>query len=331
MLPRSAKSTILMAFLLVAAVPVWGQSWAGRGRLQGIVRDESNKPVQGAKVTLRPGTEQVDATKPGPGPITTNKNGQWSILGLTGGPWGILIEKEGFMTSEGQTSVAEYGAPPQPIIVKLKVVEQAAPQPAAAAAEPTAAALAKEALERGNAALAANQFAEARAAYEEGMTKLGDQADPALNASILRSIAMTYYREKKTEQAIDSLKKSLELAPDDQDTLRLIVSLLVEANREPEAQAYMAKLPQGATVDPNTIMNLGIKAYNDGKMEDALRHFDRVVKENPQVPDAYYFRGLVYLNQSKNAEAKADFQKLLSLDPNHQYAGDAKEFLKSLQ
>jgi tetratricopeptide (TPR) repeat protein len=320
-----------MALLLVAAVPVWGQSWAGRGRLQGFVKDENNKPIQGATVTLRMGTDRVDPKADGPKSITTNKNGQWSILGLAGGPWGILIEKEGYMLSEGQASVAEYGAPPQPITVKLKPIEQAAPQPAAASAEPTAAALAKDALERGNTLLGENKFAEARAAYEEGMAKLADQADPVLNASILRSIAMTYYREKKTEQAIDSLKKSLALAPDDPDTLRLIVSLLVEANREPEAQVYMAKLPQGATVDPNTIMNLGIKAYNDGKMDDALRHFDRVVKENPQVADAYYFRGLVYLNQSKNAEAKADFQKLLSLDPNHQYAGDAKEFLKSLQ
>jgi outer membrane protein assembly factor BamD (BamD/ComL family) len=48
------------------------------------------------------------------------------------------------------------------------------------------------------------------------------------------------------------------------------------------------------------------------------------------MPEAYYFRGLVYLNLSKNAEAKADFQKLLELDPKSQYADDAREFIKSL-
>jgi hypothetical protein len=33
---------------------------------------------------------------------------------------------------------------------------------------------------------------------------------------------------------------------------------------------------------------------------------------------------------NKTAEAKADFQKLLELDPNHPNAKEAQEFLKAL-
>ena len=47
--------------------------------------------------------------------------------------------------------------------------------------------------------------------------------------------------------------------------------------------------------------------------------------------DAYYYRALCYLNQGKNAEAKADLQKLLQLDPGSKYAKDAQEFLKDLK
>jgi len=322
---RSARPMILMALLLVVGVPLWGQSWAGRGRLQGVVKDENNKPMEGAKVTLRIGTGRVEVETDGPPSLTTDKNGKWQILGLAGGNWGVLIEKEGYMASEGQLKVNEFG-PAQPVTIGLKPIPKEVIQKAQ---EESAAGQAKTALERANTLLNEGKFAEARTAYEEGMAKLTD--DPTLHPAILRSIAMTYYREKNVNQAIETLKKSLALAPDDVDSMRLIASLLVEANREPEAQAYIAKLPAGAGLDPNTLLNVGIKSFNEGKIDQALSDFNRVVEQNPELPDAYYFRGLVYLNQGKNAEAKADFQKLLQLAPNHDKVAEVQEFLKELK
>jgi tetratricopeptide (TPR) repeat protein len=330
MLPRIAKSLILLVVLsLAAGAPVWGQAWAGRGRLQGTVKDESGKPVEGATITLRKGSDRVDPKTDGPKQIKSDKNGKWSILGLAGGSWGILIEKEGLMTSEGQAPVNEF-AVAQPINVVLRAIPKEVIQKAQ---EESAAGQAKGALERANSLLAAGKFADARAAYQEGMAKLQQDAqqDPSLQVSIQRAIADTYFREGKTDQAIDSLKQSLTLAPDDPVTLQLLVNLLVGANREPEAKTYMAKLPEGTKVDANALLNIGIKSFNDGKMEQALSEFDRVVKENPELPDAYYYRALVYLNQGKNAEAKSDLQKLLQIDPDNKYAKDAKEFLKDLK
>ncbi len=325
MLSRNAKTRILLlvALLLVAGVPAWGQAWAGRGRLQGAVKDESGKPVEGAKVTLRKGTDRVDPQTDGPPPLTTDKNGKWSTLGLAQGPWGILIEKEGFIPSEGQVQVNEFG-PAQPINVTLKVIPKEVLEKAE---QESAAGQAKAAIERGNALLAEGKYAEARTAYQEGLAKLEDKT---VHPAILRAIADTYYREDKVDQAIEALKQALALAPDDVDSLRLISTILVSAGREAEAQAYIAKLPAGTKMDPNTLLNLGIKAFNEGKMDQALAEFDRVVKDNPDLPDAYYYRALVYLNLDKKAPAKADLQKLLELDPNNKYAKDAQAMLKDL-
>jgi len=324
MFSRSAKSMFLLTVLLVAAgVPVYGQSWAGKGRLQGQVKDESGKPVEGAKVTLRSGNDAVDAKKDGPAILTTDKNGKWSILGLAGGGWGILIEKPGFIPSEGRVSVNEY-AVAQPINITLKVIPKEAIQKAE---KESATGQAKAAIEKGNALLAQEKYAEARAAYEEGMAKLEDKS---LHPAILRAISESYFKEGKTDQSIETLKKALEIAPDDAVSVQLLVNLLVSAGRESEAQVYMAKLPQGAKVDANTLLNIGIKSFNTGKMDEALAQFTRVVTENPELPDAYYYRALVYMNKNKNAEAKADLKKLLELDPNSKYAKDAQEFLKSL-
>lgn len=322
---RIAKSMILLLVLAVAAgVPAWGQSWAGKGRLQGQVRDESGKPVEGARITLRVGSDQVDPKKDGPAFITTDKSGRWSVLGLTSGPWGVLIEKPGFIPSEGRVQVNEF-AVAQPIITTLKVIPKEVIQKAE---QESATGQAKAAIERGNSLLAAGKYADARTAYEEGMGKLEDKT---LHPAILRAIADSYFKEGKTDQAIETLKRSLTLAPDDPITLQLLVNLLVGAGKESEAQIYMAKLPQGTKVDANTLLNLGIKSFNDGKMDQAMEQFDRVVKENPGNADAYYYRALVYLNRNKNAEAKADLQKLLELDPNNEHAKDAKEMLKDLK
>ncbi|MEO6194639.1 MAG: tetratricopeptide repeat protein [Thermoanaerobaculia bacterium] len=316
-----------MILLVVAGVPVWAQSWAGRGRLQGSIKDESGKPVVGATITLRQGDKQVDPKADGPKTITTDKNGKWSTLGLAGGAWGILIEKPGYLPSEGQVKVNEY-AIAQPLNITLKVPSQQQVQQVQAQQKDSPAAQAKVALENANALLAQNKYAEARASYEEGMSKLEDKS---LFPSIYRAIADSYYKEGKTDAAIDTLKKSLAVAPDDPDTLKLIVTLLASSNREAEAKTYMAKLPQGTQMDPAIGLNVGIKAFNEGKMDAALKEFNEVIAGNPSLADAYYYRAMVYLNKSQNPQAKADLQKLLELEPGSKFAKDAKDFLKELK
>jgi Flp pilus assembly protein TadD len=318
-----------MVFLVAAGIPAWGQSWAGRGRLQGTIKDESGKPIQGATITLRKGTGEVDPKADGPKQITTDKNGKWAILGLVNGPWGILIQKEGFQDSLGNVNVEEFQVGvPQPINITLKRPSQQQVQQAQAQQKDSPAAKAKAALESGNALLAQNKYAEARAAYEEGMRQLEDKS---LHPAIYRAIADSYYKEGKANEAISTLKKALEVAPDDPDTLQLLVNLLASTNREEEAKAYMAKLPQGTKFDPAIGLNLGIKAFNEGKMDNALKEFNEVIAANPGMADAYYYRAMVYLGKQQNAQAKADLNKLLELDPGSKFAKDAKDFLKELK
>jgi tetratricopeptide (TPR) repeat protein len=316
---------LIIAGLLASTLPLSAQAGAGRGRVQGEIRDESGKPIEGARITLRKGAERVDPKADGPQPITSNKNGKFSFLGLAGGPWGILIEKEGFMPSEGQVPVNEF-AVAQPINITLKVVPKEVQQQAA---EASGNSKAKAAIEEANALLEQSKFADARARYEQALSFL-EVDDPVLKSSIQRTIARTWFEEGKTDQAIDTLKKSLEVKPDDVETMQLLSTLLVSAGREAEAEAYMAKLPAGTKIDPNSLLNLGIKLYNEKDLTGALDKFDRVVKDNPDLATAYYYRGLTYLGMNKSAEAKADFQKLLDLDPNNPNAEEAREFIKSL-
>lgn len=311
----------LLLLLLLAGLPAFAQEWAGRGRMHGEVKDEQGRAVEGAQVWLRRGDAAIDPSNPGEGPkpVTTNKNGKWSILGLAQGTWRVLILKDGFLASEGNVKVNESGPPPQAIIISMKPVSAAQ---ASAQQGPSV----LDVIEEGNQLLTQEKYAEARAAYEKALAQL----DPENHPAILRGIARTWFQEKQPDKAVQVLQQALQIKPDDAESLRLIINLLVAQGKEQEAQQYMARLPEGETVDPATLLNIGIKQYNDGKMAEALAEFNKVVTENPNLPDAYYYRGLAYLASGKSAEAKADFQKLLELDPKHANADEAREFLKSL-
>jgi Tfp pilus assembly protein PilF len=342
---------LALALVLLGAVPVLAQAWAGHGRVQGEVKGPDGKPVEGAKIYLRQGViENLDPANPGPGPdpLVTDKRGRWSTLGLAGGDWTVLIVKEGFMASQGTVHVTEFGPTP-PVKVQLKeipreVIQQAQEEAARASATGQARTL----LEHGNELLSQARaggegskakLGEAREAYMQGMAKL-DEAQPADQAakdaiaqtrlSVLQTVAGIDAELGHTDKAIADLKRVLEQKPDDPGVLQLMIDLLVREGREEEAKQYIARLPQGAKVDPNAYLNMGIKAFNEGSMDKAFESFDRAVKENPELADGYYYRGLVWMNRGKKAEARADLEKFLQLAPSHRYAADAREFLKAL-
>ena len=344
---RNHTALLAVLLLLLSSARLFAQEWKGIGRLQGVVTDESGKPIEGAKITLRPGDQTPKPESSGPPSIMTDKHGKWSVLGLTGGTWAVLIEKEGYITSEGRLKVAESGPPQQAVPVKLKAAsKEQAPAPGQAPAapkEPTKEAKANEAINAGNAALQADKYADARTSYEQALALL-DPAKPEhapVYVAVLRAVASTYYREagqaknkdakaQAMDHSVATLKKALELKPDDPDTLQLLVNVLVDAGRETEAQTYLAKLPQGTKMDPERLINVGIKYYNTKQIDKALEEFNRVIADNPNLAEAYYYRGLVYLNKGKVPEAKADFQKLLALDPKNKFAKEAQDYLKNL-
>ncbi|HEV3076228.1 MAG TPA: tetratricopeptide repeat protein [Thermoanaerobaculia bacterium] len=340
---RNHTALLAVVLLLLSSARLFAQEWKGIGRLQGIVTDESGQPIEGAKVTLRAGDQTPKPEAAGPPTIMTDKHGKWSMLGLTGGTWAVLIEKDGYITSEGRLKVAESGPPQQAVTIKLKAIPKEQAQAQAAPKEPTKESKANEAINAGNAALQADKYADARASYEQALALL-DPAKPEhapVYVAVLRAIASTHYREAgqakskdakaaAMDRSVVTLKKALEIKPDDPETLQLLVNVLVDAGRETEAQTYLAKLPQGTKLDPERLINVGIKYYNTKQIDKALEEFNRVIADNPDLAEAYYYRGLVYLNKGKVPEAKADFQKLLALDPKNKFAKEAQDYLKNL-
>lgn len=308
-------ATALLATLF--ALPVTAQDWSGKGRVNGVISDEAGKPIEGATVRLR----HANIPDSGPADLKTDKKGRWQYLGLLGGAWQVQVVAEGYVPSEGVVQVNEFQPNP---LVSLKLRKATA---ADLASEDPKLKEAQAAIDRGDALLQQKNAAGARAEYEKALPLL----EGANRRIILKRIATCQMIEGNDAAAVDTLKVVLAEAPDDADALRLIVDRLIVLKRDAEAAEYTARMPQGATgLDPNTVLNMGINFYNENKLPEAVEKFNQVISLKPDWADGYYYRGLAYLAQGKTVEAKPDFEKVLALDPNHQYASDCREFLKSL-
>lgn len=307
----------ILVLLLVATVfgtAVHAQGWKGRGRAQGRIIDESDQPIEGVKVTL-----VQTSSGDGPEPFYTDKNGKFSYLGLVGGTWDVTCEQDGMVTAVGTIQVAEFSRTPSVTIPMRPIPESVLQEEAASAAVLL--------LDKGNQLLNEEKYAEARASYESALEDL----EPEHHASILMGIARTHYQEDNTPDAITTLERLLTIEPEHLDALKLSINLLMAEGREEEAQLYIAKLPEGESVDADVYLNVGIEAYNEGDLETALGQFNQVVDGFPDNADGFYYRGLIFLAQQSNEAAAADLQRYLELEPEGSHVDEVKSFLEYLQ
>jgi tetratricopeptide (TPR) repeat protein len=308
------RTLVLLLVATVFASAVQAQGWKGRGRAQGRIVDESDQPIEGVKVTL------VQASSgDGPDPFFTNKAGKFGYLGLAGGTWDVTCEKDGMVTAVGTVEISEFGSSPSVTIPMRPIPESVLQEQAASEAVVR--------LQEGNQLLQEGKFQEARTSYESALEDL----EPEYHADILMAIARTYYQEDNSPEAIASLERLLAVDPENLDGLKLIINLLIAEDRGEEAQVYMAKLPEGESLDPDAYLNVGIEAYNAGNLEIALEQFDQAVANFPDNPDGFYYRGLIYLAQQSNEAAAADLQRYLELAPEGSHVEEVTSFLEYLQ
>ncbi len=62
-----------------------------------------------------------------------------------------------------------------------------------------------------------------------------------------------------------------------------------------------------------------------GGADLALKDFDKAISLNPNLPDAYLWKGVALRKAGRNAEARQAFEKALALDPNRLWAKQQME------
>src|SRR5262249_61452611 len=129
---------------------------------------------------------------------------------------------------------------------------------------------------KGTQLLDAKDYAGARAEYEKALALVPG------NAAILRGIARCQYGEKKTDEAIATLKTVLEKEPNDTSTILLLANLQLEAGKLEDGKATLAKGPPDAIKDPGVYINLGVLLLNKKEVQPAWGEVDKAGKTEPE-------------------------------------------------
>src|SRR5262249_56200652 len=59
----------------------------------------------------------------------------------------------------------------------------------------------------------------------------------------------------------------------------------------------------------------GLKLHEAGKPKEAIREYDRALKANPKLAEAYFNRGNAYYDLGQNDQAIKDYSEVIRLTP----------------
>ena len=335
--------------------------------VQGVVKGEDGKPIQGAIVHI----QRTDIK--GKYDVKTNKKGEYGHYGLPLGTYNISVEVDGKVRDSLNGMRTHLG---DPIVQNfdLKQTAEAAKALSDAAASGTLtkeqsrgltaeqkAAIEKQSKER-EASLSKNKALQD--AFNEGKTALEakqyDQAVTALNKAaeidpsqvvIYSNLADAYLAQAKTktgaeadatrQKGLDAYKKAIELKGDDPAFYNNYALGLAKAKKFDEMSAALDKAAQ---LDPTHAgryyFNLGAVLTNAGQAEPAGEAFKKAITLEPTYADAQYQYGIYLMGKAKvGADGKITpvpgtieaFQKYLELQPTGPNAEAAKSMLASME
>lgn len=308
---RAALLSLGLLFPLAGA-PAYAQDWKGAGRIEGTVVDEAaGSPIEGA--TLKANC----AERGGGTTLTTDKKGRFVLGGVVACNWAFDISAPGYVTRQIAIRLPGEAARLAPVKVPLKKAEAAA---AGASAELRAAAA------KADAAYKEGRFAEARAEYE----KLA-AARPDLAPTAYQQIGFSYVQEKQYDKAVEALDKVLAADPGNAQIRAIAAQAALEGKMVDKAKSLLAGLDEAQIQSPDVFFNMGINFFNAGEVKEAIAYFDKTVAKDPAYVDAYYRRALARLGQGQMAEAKADFQKVVELQPDSEMGTASKKALEQLK
>ena len=295
------------AWLLAGAAQA--QDWKGQGRLEGKVLGEGGAPIAGATVKL-------DNPSRGGGPtIKTDKKGKWAYLGLVAGSWNVDVEADGYATKKATITLPSESARINPIEVRL---EKAGPPPTPPEV--------LEAVQKADEAYKSGRFAEAQAEYEKLLA-----LRPDLATTIHQQMGFSLIQLKKYPEALDHLQKVLDADPKNAGVRAIMAQAALEGGMTDRGLELLKGVDDAAVKDPDVFFNIGVNLVNADRPDDAIVYFGKAVALDAAYADGYFRRGLAHLQRGRNAEAKADLEKFVALQPEGAQADLARKALEQIR
>lgn len=325
--------------LLVAAAPVRAQY----GAVEGTVKGMDGKPIAGAQIVL----ERTDIK--GRYEVKTDKKGYYFYMGLPSGPstrYKLQLFREGQMLWEISGVSIPTGEYRRIDIDLVKERQQQATQMTEAQKqqveemkkEQEKAKNLEDHFGLGMGYIKEKQYAQAITEFEAAAA-----LDPEQFA-VWANLAQAYVGANRIDKAIEAYEKSVTLKPEEAGVYNNLGTLYVKKGRLEDAKQAFTK---AATLDPphaaTYYFNLGATLVNLGQMKDAAEPLRKTLELEPTRAAAYYWLGVcLYAGADSKIEGGVvktvlqpgtveAFEKYLELEPNGQYAADARQNLQLIE
>ena len=315
----SAKFAAGAAILLISSGLALAQAGRGVARMGGSVVDKDGKPVAGAKITAvfdQPGGSTFEAT--------TDKKGDWGIMGVGTGSWVITASAPGFLPVSTGAQISQLSKNPK---IVLKLEKQAAGS-GIVQDEATF-----QTLEEGNAFYKDGKYDTALMMYEEFLTK-----NPGAY-QVLLNIGDCYREKGEYETAIQKYNLLIEQAAADTAMgktigakgLAAIGLCYLKQDKLAESQDYFKKSIEMAPQDENLPYNVAEIYFSNQQIDDAIRYFELAIQIKPDWADPYLRVAFAYLNKGDNVKAAENLEKFIKLEPETERTAQAKAILDAIK
>lgn len=310
--------------LLLVATSAFAQA---QGSLRGLVVDEAGKPVPEAEIVLNyVGDVEITVS------LKTNVRGEFTRAGLRTGEWKMQATKG---TLVGSQTV-------KVVINEMTRLEALVIKPPAKGGTDTSGMTPKE-IEARNKLMAALQ-----ADYEAAVASIATDPDGAIAkltqvASQVPGCAICYSKigdaniEKNDQAAAEAAyKEAIAMDPKLPDPYSALAILYNQQKKFDDASTMSQKANEllGATTpggDPAMMYNQGIIYWNAGKYPEAKAEFEKTVKADPKMAEAFFRLGMACVNLGQLPDAVKALEEYLKLSPTGENAEMAKAILKSIK
>ena len=310
---------ILLTSLLFVSYAV-AQAGRGRARIGGVVEDEDGNSIKSAKIVIHLlKNEEVKRE------TTTDKKGQWSIIGLGTGDWRVTASADGYYAVYVDIYVRQLEKMPK-ITLTLKKIEQY-DKPAIENE------VSLNLIERANQLYEERKYDEALVSYEQFLEK-----NP--NAYQVHLSIGDCYREKgELDKAIEEYNRVLEQAKNDDlmgkemaaKALAGIGECYMSKEDFEEAQNFFKQSIDNYPENEILAYNVGEIYFSNQKIDEAIHYFELAIQIKPKWSDPYLKLGYVYLNRADNAKAIENFEKFLKLEPHSERSLNVKNIIDYLK
>jgi tetratricopeptide (TPR) repeat protein len=307
-----------LAAMLIAG-PALAQAGRGIARMSGFVLDKQGNPIPSATVKAT-FTQAGGATFE----TATDKKGEWGLMGVGTGTWNVTATAKGYLPVTVSCYVRQLDKNSK-LTIKM---DREAKGSGIVQDEATF-----QVLEQGNQFFKDGKYETAIAMYEEFLGKNPGAYQVLLNIGDCYREKGEYDKAIETyNKLLDQAKADPGMGKTmGAKALAAVGLCYLKQNKLADSQDYFKKSIEMAPQDENLPYNVAEIYFSNQQIDEAIRYFEMAIQIKPEWADPYLKLAYAYLNKGEMAKAAENLEKFIKLEPDTERTVQAKNILGTIK